>query len=104
MALKFKNQPIVLDGIRFDSRKEAARWIELRLLQKAGLISDLHRQVKFDLAVNGIKVCAYWADFTYIENAALVVEDTKSSATKTPVFRLKAKLMAAIHGITIRTT
>lgn len=104
MASKYRNQPTTIDGVTFPSKKEAARWIELRLLQKAGLISDLRRQVKFDLAVNGTKVCAYWADFTYIENAALVVEDTKSSATKTPVFRLKAKLMAAIHGITIRTT
>jgi len=101
---KYRNIQTTIDGVTFPSKKEAARWIELRLLQKAGLISDLRRQVKFDLAVNGIKVCAYWADFTYIEDAALVVEDTKSSATKTPVFRLKAKLMAAIHGITIRTT
>lgn len=104
MASKYRNKPLVLDGVRFDSRKEAARWVELRLLEKARLISDLRRQVKYDLVVNGVKVCSYVADFCYVENGVEIVEDVKSVATMTPVFRLKAKLMAAIHGVTIRTT
>lgn len=102
MASKYRSIPTIIDGIKFDSRKEAARWIELRLLEKARLISGLQRQVKYDLVVNGTKVCSYVADAVYIENGELVVEDTKSVATQTPVFRLKAKLMAAIHGIKIR--
>lgn len=104
MASKYKNIPTIIDGVRFDSRKEAARWIELRLLEKARLISDLRRQVKFDLVVNGAKICTYVADYVYTEEGQTVVEDAKSSATVTPVFRLKAKLMAAIHGVKIRIT
>jgi hypothetical protein len=102
VARKYRNQPITLDGISFPSKKEAARWIELRLLQKAGLISELRRQVKYDLAVNGVKICAYWADFVYISDGLVVVEDVKSEATKTPVFKLKSKLMKALMGIDVR--
>lgn len=103
MASKYRSIPTTVDGIRFDSRKEAARWVELRLLEKARLISGLRRQVKFDLAVNGVKVCAYYADFCYVENGVEIVEDVKSVATMTPVFKIKAKLMRAVLGIQVRT-
>lgn len=99
---KFRNVPVEVDGIRFDSKKEARRWGELRLMERASLIADLKRQVRYRLDVNGLHVCDYIADFTYLEGsgAGLTVEDVKGVATD--VFRLKAKLMKAIHGVEVK--
>lgn len=107
---KYRNIPTIVDGIRFDSRKEAKRWAELRLLEKAGNICDLHRQETFDMWVGGHKICKYVADFTYYKTRGdvaygFVVEDVKSAATrKNPIYRIKKKLMKAIHGIEILET
>ncbi len=91
-----------VDGIRFDSKAEAARYGELSLLLRSGAISDLRRQVRYPLTVNGMKVCDYLADFTYVDakTGKTITEDVKG--TLTDVYRLKKKLMAAIHGITIQ--
>ena len=101
---KYGNKPTVLDGIRFASKREAARHGELRLLEKAGEISDLQLQTRFKLDVNGIVVCTYVADFTYAEKGRKfrVVEDCKGA--RTPLYKLKAKLMLAVFKITIRET
>lgn len=91
--------------MRFDSRKEASRWAELVLLERAGLISELRRQVRIPVVVNGKRVCVYVADATYTEAGQLVVEDTKSTITRRhPVYRLKRKLLKAAMGIEIRET
>lgn len=87
------------DGIKFASKKEAKRWMDLRLLEKAGAILDLKRQVSYELAVNGIMICSYYADFVYRKGAEMVVEDTKG--VRTPLYLLKSKLMLALHGIVI---
>lgn len=86
----------------FDSQREARRHAELMLLERAGKIRALTRQVKFDIFVNGMKVCAYKADFTYIDNEKNqhIVEDVKGYATT--VYRLKKKLMKAVFDITIQ--
>lgn len=91
-----------VDGIRFDSKLEAARWQELLLLQKAGMISGLQRQVPFDLTLNGHLICRYVADFVYTttETGETTVEDAKGILT--PEFRLKAKMMEACHGIVVQ--
>jgi len=68
-------------------------------MQKVGAISELQRQVKFDLSVNDLKVCAYVADFVYVENGIKVVFDAKGYIT--PEFKIKAKLFKAIHGFDI---
>ncbi len=96
---KFRNIPTVVDGMRFDSKREAARWGELKLLERVGELSDLQRQVRFDLIVNGVHVAAYIADMVYLDHSGRrVIEDVKSDATrKDPVYRLKAKLMAVLH-------
>ena len=86
----------------FASKKEAQRYQELLLLVKAGKIERLQTQVPFELRVNNVLVCKYLADFCYFENGADVVEDAKGY--RTPIYRLKAKLMRAVHGITIRET
>lgn len=101
---KYGNAPTVVENIRFDSAKEAARWSELRLLEKAEMIQNLTRQVKFSLDVEGVHICNYIADFAYDENGEVVVEDVKSPATKTRVYLIKKNLMRALHRIEIRET
>lgn len=105
-----------MDGIVFDSKKEAKRYSELLLLEKAGEISDLQRQVKYVLIpaqyaeVNGKRKCierecTYISDFTYIENGKLIVEDVKGyrdpSSAGYAKFVIKRKLMLHVHGIRI---
>lgn len=109
------------DGLVFDSLKEARRWEELLILQKAGKISDLQRQVSFELLPNqyetferyskagrrladGQKLIErkvdYIADFVYLdENGKMIVEDTKGF--KLPEYIIKRKLLYAVHGIKI---
>lgn len=92
----------MIDGIRFQSAKEARRYGELKLLQKAGKISDLLLQVRFPLLVNNIKVGTYVCDFDYRENGLRITEDVKGVRTST--YRLKAALMLACYGIKIKET
>lgn len=94
----------------FDSRKEAKRFDELDLLQHLGYISDLKRQVEFELVPKQMegKRCVeravkYIADFTYIQDGELVVEDVKSEITrKNPDYIIKRKLMLYMKGIRVR--
>ena len=92
------------DGQVFDSVAEYHRWGCLRLLERAGAIKDLKRQVKFELIPKqeGERACYYIADFTYMENGELIVEDCKGF--KTDVYKIKKKLMLMEHGIRIRET
>lgn len=84
----------------FASRREERRYDELALLEMAGKIRDLAKQVTFRLEVNGVLVCRYIADFVYTEDGKNVVEDCKGF--RTPEYKLKAKLFRAIHGYEIR--
>lgn len=105
---KFRNQPQVIDNLRFASKREAGRYLELKMLQAAGAIRGLiadKRLLRFPLKVNDQHICTYEADFQYSEMFAgaiweKVTEDAKGF--KTPVYRLKKKLMLACHGIEIR--
>ena len=119
---KYGSKKTVVDGITFDSKKEAKRWIELKQLEQAGQIFNLQRQVKFSLIpaqrepdIIGprggrnqgklIEREAYYiADFTYFENNErlfeMVVEDVKG--IRTPEYILKRKLMLLVHGIRIK--
>jgi hypothetical protein len=103
MKNKYNNIKTVINGITFDSKKEAAYYGILKLKQKAKLIDSFQMQVKYDLTVNGIKIGFYKADFvTFKEGKVLDVIDVKSEMTKKlPVYRLKKKLMKAIYGIDI---
>lgn len=98
---KYGNRKTVLDGIKFDSKAEAARYATLKLWQRVGDIQNLECQPRYDLIVNGQKVGQYVGDFRYQKDGRIVVEDVKSEPTKTSVYRLKARLMKAIHGIDI---
>lgn len=99
---KYRNIPTVVDGISFDSKAEARRYGELKLLQRAGQIAGLTLQPSFELTVNGKLIGRYVADFQYLRvNGPRVVEDVKSTATMTPIFRWKAKHMLAEHGVVV---
>jgi hypothetical protein len=98
------------DGAKHDSKKEAKRWLELNLLQRAGEISELQRQVPFELIppqyIDGKCVersVKYVADFVYTDkNGSRVVEDTKSPATrKNKDYIIKRKLMLWLRGIKV---
>lgn len=102
---KYGNKKTVVDGITFDSKAEAKRYVELRTLALAHQITRLECQAKFPIFVDGpfgrVKVCDYVADFFYITRAgASVVEDVKGF--KTPVYNLKKKLLKAATGIEIQ--
>lgn len=94
-----------VDGIKFDSKHEALHYQELRLLEQAGEITNLRLQVPFELIPKskyGMPI-RYIADFTYNDlNGQLIVEDAKG--VKTPVYRLKRRMMAEIYNIEIKET
>ena len=121
MRNKYQAIKTKVNGIEFDSRKEARRYQELLLLQRAGAIRNLQRQVKYvliptqydtyaRLGKKGQRLkdgkilmereCAYIADFVYDENGKTVVEDTKGVKTKDYI--IKRKLMLKEYGIKIR--
>lgn len=108
MYNKYGNAKVVRYGRKFDSKHEAGRYAELQLLQRAGKISDLKTQVAYLLIPAQydekhrcvFRSCKYVADFTYMEDGKLVVEDAKGM--KTDVYRIKAKLMYQKYGIKIR--
>ena len=100
---KYGNRAALVDGIRFASQREARRYQQLRLLEQQGQIAVLELQRKFCLVVNGRHVCDYVCDFCYTRltpPGGLVVEDAKG--VKTPVYRLKKKLLLACYGIEIQ--
>lgn len=114
---KYHSRKVTVDGVTFDSQKEYRRFRELCLLEKAGQITDLQRQVKFVLIPaqyepdtigkrGGRKrgklierECSYIADFTYTEDGKQVVEDTKGY--KTTEYIIKRKMMLHKYGIRI---
>lgn len=101
---KYRNKPTVVDNIRFDSLAEAKRYNELKVLQSGGAIVDLQLQPKFHLIVGEELVCTYTADFGYRDpvHRRRIIEDVKSTATKTPQYRIKVKLLKALTGIEVR--
>ena len=104
---KYGNRKTVVDNVTFDSKAEAARYLELKLLQRAGHIGDLELQPVFSLyGKRGGLICKYKADFKYTKlmhgyATETVVEDVKSKPTMTPVYRLKAKLFEDSFGFKI---
>lgn len=96
---KYGNRFVIVDDIRFDSAKEAKRYGELKLLEKAGTISGLKLQPKFDMHVNGVCVGYYKADFWYETPEGAVVEDVKGM--RTPLYKLKKKIVEAEYGFEI---
>lgn len=111
---KFLNQPVMFAGLKFDSKREAARYGELMVLEHMGRIVDLRTQVAFEL-VPSVQLAShkrkkpairYIADFAYRDHdGQLVVEDVKSPITaKTAAFRQKLHLMKSVHGIDVKVS
>lgn len=98
---KYSARKIEVDGLTFDSQKEAARWFDLLNLQRAGMITDLQRQVRFDLhgqhmslvSDKGRRLC-YVADFVYRRDGRQVIEDAKGF--RTPEYKLKKAIMRSM--------
>lgn len=115
---KFRNKPEKVDGIKFQSRKEARRYEELLMAEKMGLISELKVHPRFPINLdnwvtpNGqiighAHICDYIADFSYLKNGRRVVEDTKGKDprtgwnTRTEAYKLKKIMMRIINGIDV---
>ena len=102
---KYKNKKVMIDNILFDSKKEANYYTYLKLLEKAGKITDLELQKKFILQpsfkLNGktYRAITYIADFVYKENGQVHVVDTKGYRTQ--VYKIKKKLFMKKYGIEI---
>ena len=116
---KYRAIKTTVDGITFDSKKEAKRYTELKLLEKTGMITHLELQPTYDITINGAKICKYKADFRYFtvrqenreqytnskgewivatmtgDKEGQIVEDVKGF--KTPIYRLKKKLVEACY-------
>lgn len=114
---KYLNRKVTtFDGYSHDSRKEAVRWLHLKMMEKAGRITDLKRQVKFVLIPTQYmkdekgkkkvleRQTSYIADFVYKENGEIVVEDVKGykDGGAYRVFTIKRKLMLQVYGIQIK--
>lgn len=105
---KYGAQAVTVDGMRFDSKSEARRYVQLKAMEKAGEIDNLELQVSFDLIpamdVAGKKErpVRYVADFRYQKDGQTIIEDTKSAPTKTKEYTIKRKLMLWLHGIAIK--
>ena len=98
---KYRNKKVTIDGLKFDSKAEGARYTQLKRMESAGLITGLQCQPPFDLVVNGQKITRYTADFEYRDGEGRrVVEDVKGVRTRDYV--LRRKLMKAVLGITVQ--
>ena len=120
---KYKAVKTTIDGIEFDSKREAKRYTELKILEKAGHITHLELQPEYQITINGVNICKYRADFRYftvrandrtllrnskgeLQTATMtgdkegqVVEDSKGF--KTPIYRLKKRLVEASYPGTL---
>ena len=105
---KYRAIKTEVDGIMFDSKKEANRYVELKEKLNAGIIQDRKLQPEFDCVINGKKFCTYKADFEYLlvdetgpqgQIGYYIVEDVKGFKTST--YRLKKKLVEALHPGTV---
>lgn len=92
---KFKAQKVKVDGIVFASKAEHRHWCNLKLLERAGKITQLVLHPVYQIELGGKKICKVIGDFRYIENGKTVVDDVKGYSGDTPVSRLKRKLVCA---------
>lgn len=99
---KYNAKVTYVDGIRFDSKWEADRYCQLKILEKSGEVTDLELQVEYKIMINDVLVTKYIADFVYIMGEKKIVEDAKGFIT--PEYRIKKNLMLAVNGIEIYET
>lgn len=101
---KYGNRRVLTADGWFDSQRELKRWGELQLLQKAGQITELQRQVPYELIPKRgrLRKIVFIADFVYLENGKQVVEDSKGYRNR--LYMLKWRLMEFVHGIEVLET
>jgi hypothetical protein len=105
---KYHAKKTCVDGVTFDSKREADRYLVLKGMEEDGSIEDLRRQVRYELVpafdVDGshYRPVSYVADFVYVEDGKTVVEDVKGM--RTDIYRLKRKLFARRYGMSIKET
>jgi hypothetical protein len=99
---KYGAQPVTINGIRFASKAEGARYRILILLEKAGQVTELKLQPRYPLVACGATIGHYQADFEYFIGDLRIVEDVKGF--KTPLYRWKKKHFEAQYGLSIRET
>ncbi len=98
---KYRNYPVTIGEIKFPSKREATRYLQLLTAKRLGLITDLKIHPRWKIEVNGFFICSYTADFSYrdAKTGKLHVEDVKGYRTRE--YRRVKKLMKAVHGIEI---
>ena len=96
---KYGNTPTHINGFRFDSKKEATRYLVLADMARHGEITKLALQPRFPVKIEGRKICTYVADFQYLKDGKLVVEDVKGMRTQ--VYKLKKKMVEALYDFEI---
>lgn len=101
---KYNNQKTIVDGIAFDSKKEATRYGQLKLMEMAGNIMDLKLQFVMPYELDGKRIFKYICDFAYFDRGknTMIFEDVKGM--KTPVYKLKKKLIENMYKIKITET
>lgn len=98
---KYNAKPTVIDGRRFASKKEAQHFVLLRAREAAGEISELVCQPRFPIKLNGVLICTYVADFSYVENVGGQRATIDCKGVRTREYIIKRKLMRAVHGVVI---
>lgn len=103
MQNKYHASRAIIDGITFDSLFEAERWMELKMLEKYGAVTDLRRQVRFEVIPKTKRNRAhhYTADFAYTENGKTVVEDVKGAKTRDYLLRRDLLLASPVFANTV---
>ncbi len=99
---KYRNEKTNIGSIAFDSKKESQRYKDLKLMEKAGVITAFILQPKIPIIINGKRICYYIGDFGYFKDGVQIIEDCKGF--KTSVYRLKNKLIKALYNIEILET
>jgi len=101
---KYNNKKVVIDGYKFDSKKEGNRYVGLKVLLQSGIIKDLELQKEYKFVHEGKLICKYIADFCYWDSTKpyYVVEDAKG--VRTQVYKIKKKMMRIFYGIEIFET
>jgi len=105
MQNKYRNKKVTIDGLKFDSQKESRRYQELKLLERAGVIDGLITLVRYEIIPKSDKYgkVVYVADFVYLKDGRLIVEDVKGMKTGAAyaMFKLKQKLMYNTLGLEV---
>ena len=99
---KYNAKKITVDNITFHSKKEMARYCQLKIMLQTGLIKDLRLQIKYPVYISGKKMFTYIADFVYVstDTGETIVEDVKGY--RTDVYKLKKKIVEAVFNISIK--